>query len=932
MHIFNTVEGRQIHPHITLRKFASATATFFQNKLLNMYLNCGSLVEARQLFDQVSEPDVFSWNIIIIAYRRHGFSTEALKLFHQMQRTGTQPNQFTFASILPACAKLRDLKQGMYIHQRIIERGILSDVVASALVDMYAKCGSLLKARVLFDKMPYKNVVLWTVMVTGYAQNGVLEEALRLFREMPKRDVVSWNAMIAGYAQNGFVEKALETFKQMQLAGEKSASTTFASILPACAKMGDLEEGMIIHKNIIVSGFLSNVVVSSALVDMYAKCGRIQSAGQLFEKIPQRNVVSWNAMIAGYAQNGCNEKALETLNQMQLAGVKPDSTTFVNILSACAKMGALQQGMDIHQSIIEGGFLSDVAVANTLMGMYAKCGSILEARELFDSIDQKNVVSCTAMIVGYAQNGDLEEALRLFKATPQRDVVSWNAMIAGCAKYGFVEKALQIFKEMQLAGVKPVSTTFASILPACAKMGALEQGIVIHQSIIENGFLSDVVVASALVDMYAKCGSMHTACGLFDKIPHKNVVSWNAMIAGHAQNGIFEKALEIFKQMQLAGVKADSTTFVSVLPACAKMGAFEQGKDIHQRTIECGFYLDVVVASAMVDMYAKCGSIHMARKLFDKMPQRNLISWNAMIAGYAQNGLCKDAIDIFKLMNHSGIYPDHVSLTCLLLACSHAGLVDEGCKYFNSVGDSYSYCITPTIDHYVCMVDLLGRAGYLEETLKFIIKMPVKPVMVVWTCFLGACRTHKSIQLGVFTAALLLDLDPKKAATYVLLSNIYAEVGRRSEVQMVRRLMKDRGIKKTPGCSWIEAHNKVHVFPVGDRSHPQTQEIYAKLAKLNWEMKESGYFPDSGHVLNDVEEEEKEFFLSHHSEKLAIAFGLLNITSGTTIRVVKNLRVCVDCHTATKFISMITGRQIVVRDANRFHHFKQGQCSCGDYW
>ncbi|KAH9293625.1 hypothetical protein KI387_041172, partial [Taxus chinensis] len=284
-------------------------------------------------------------------------------------------------------------------------------------------------------------------------------------------------------------------------------------------------------------------------------------------------------------------------------------------------------------------------------------------------------------------------------------------------------------------------------------------------------------------------------------------------------------------------------------------------------------------------------------ELFDKMPQRDVVSWTAMIAGYAQNGFCKDALKLFELMKHSGTYPDHVSFACVLFACSHAGLVDEGCKYFNGMSDSY--CITPTIDHYVCMVDLLGRAGYLEETLNFIIKMPIKPVVVVWMCLLGACRSHKNIGLGVFTATLLFELDPKNAATYVLLSNIYAEVGRWGEVQMVRRLMKDRGIKKIPGCSWIEGHKMVHAFCVGDRSHPQTQEIYAKLEKLSWEMKAAGYFPDSRHVLNDVEEEEKELFLCHHSEKLAIAFGLLNTPPGTTIRVVKNLRVCVDCHTAT---------------------------------
>ncbi|KAH9288744.1 hypothetical protein KI387_032861 [Taxus chinensis] len=474
----------------------------------------------------------------------------------------------------------------------------------------------------------------------------------------------------------------------------------------------------------------------------------------------ERDLFSWNIVIAAYTRHGHPHEALTLFQQMQRTGVRPDQFTFASILPACGKIRALKQGTDIHQSIIKKGFLSDIVVASALVDMYAKCGSMQKAFELFHNM-------------------------------PKRNVVSWTAMIAGYAKNGFVEKALETFEQMQLAGVKPDSATFASILPACAKMGALEQGTDIHQSIMEGGFLSDVV-ASALVDMYAKCGSIYRARELFNKMPQKDVVSWTAMIAGYAQNGFAEKALKTYKQMQLTGVKPDSTTFVSVLPACAKMGALKQGMDVHQSIIESGFLSTVVVANALVDMYAKCGSIHKACELFNKMHERDVVSWNAMIAGYAQNGFSKDSLKCFEIMKQSGTYPDHVSFIYVLLACSHAGLVNEGCKYFN--GMSASYSITPTIDHYVCMVDILGRAGYLEESLDFVIKMPIKPVVLVWMCFLGACRAHNNTGLGLFTASLLFELDPTNAATYVLLSNIYAEVGRWGEVQMVRRLMKDKGI------------------------------------------------------------------------------------------------------------------------------------------
>ncbi|XP_057854720.2 pentatricopeptide repeat-containing protein At2g13600 [Cryptomeria japonica] len=583
--------GKQIHSHITHRGFAFATNSFMQNKLINMYIKCCNLAEARQMFDRMTERDVFSWNTIISAYRRHGYPQEALTLFYQMQQTSVQPDQFTFASILPACAKIRDLEQGVKIHQSIMERGYMSDVVvASALIDMYAKCGSIHAARELFDKIPQRNVITWNAMVAGYAQNGLLEKALKIFKEMPERDVVSWNAMIAGYAQNGYAENALETFKQMQMTDVIPDSTTFASVLPACARMGDSKQGIDIHQAIIETGFLSDVAVASALVDMYAKCGSIHKARELFEKMPcknvvswstmiagyvqngvldealklfeempQRDVVSWTAIIVGYAQNGFSEKALETFEQMQLAGIKPDCTTFASILPVCAKMGALEQGINIHQSIIGSKNLSDVAVASALVDMYAKCGSIHLARELFDKIPQKNVVSWTAMIAGYAQNGLLDEALMLFKEMPQRDVISWNALIAGYAQNGFVEKALETFKQMHSTGIKPDSNTFVSILPACAKLGALGQGLAIHQSIIESGFLSNVVVASALVDMYAKCGSIYMARELFDRMPQRSVISWNIMIAGYAQNGFCKDALKLFELMRHSGTYPNHT-------------------------------------------------------------------------------------------------------------------------------------------------------------------------------------------------------------------------------------------------------------------------------------------------------------------------------------------------------------------------------------
>ncbi|XP_057843045.1 pentatricopeptide repeat-containing protein At4g02750 [Cryptomeria japonica] len=664
-------QGSQIHSLITHRGLTFSTRIFLENNLVNLYVKCGTLVDARKVFDEMKERDGFSWNVVIAAYRRYGYPHEALKLFDQMQQTGVQPDQFTFASILPACAKIRALEQGVDIHQRIKKSGYSTDVViASALVDMYTKCGILHKAHELFDEMPHRNMVSWNTMITGYTKNGAFDEAFRLFEEMPQRDVVSWSTMIAGFAKYGLLEKAFETFKQMKSAGVKPNSTTFAGILPACGKMQALEQGMNIHLSIFESGYWLDTVCATALLDMYAKCGTIHKARKLFDRMHQRNVISWNAMIAGYLHNGVLDEAIS----------------------------------------------------------------------LFKEMPQRDVVSWNLMIAGYAQNGILDEALRLFKEMPQRNVVSWTAMAAGYTQNGALDKALRLFKEM----------------------------------------------------------------------PRRDVVTWNMIIAGYARNGFSEKALEIFKNMQLTGVQPDEFVLASILSACAKMGALEQGMDVHRSIIISGFLSDVVVASALVDMYAKCGSIQKARQLFDNMSRRNALSWNAMITGYAMHGFHKDALKFFELMKHSGIYPDNVSYIGVLFACGHAGLVDEGCKYFNGMNNSYN--MIPTLEHYVCTIDLLGRAGYLEEALNFIIKMPIKPVAIVWMSLLGTCKSYKNIELGVYAASLLFELDPQNSASYVLLSNIYAEEHRWGDNQKVRRLMIDRGIKKLPGSSCIQVHKMVHDF------------------------------------------------------------------------------------------------------------------------
>jgi len=670
----------------------------------------------------------------------------------------------------------------------------------------------------------------------------------------------------------------------------------YCSMLQECTDTKQLEQ---LHAEILKNALYRNKFFTTKLVGLYAMLGSMEDARKVFDRIRKRDVFLWNVMIRGYAKKGPYEEAIALYAQMQEAGMKPNNFTFSCVLTACACLLALEQGKWVHDDITRADSEFDVYVANALLNMYCKCGSLEDARQVFDKMSE-------------------------------RDVVSWNAMIVGHAQNGCAGEALRFLSKMRTENIMPNSATMVSVLPACAQLAALQQGKCIHAYIIRVGFDLDVVVVTSLVDMYAKCGSVEIACRLFEKMGRRDLVSWNAMISGYVQNGYSGKVLALFKQMQQTGTRPDTFTVVSVLTACAYLGSLQQGKWIHGYVIRRGFELNVFVGTALIDMYAKCGGLEFASEVFDKMSGRDLFAWNAIIAAYGRHGHGEAALAVFSRMLETGLRPNHITFTHVLSACSHAGLIDKGWHYFNLM--SRDYCITPRLEHYACIVDLLGRAGHLDEAIDFIKKMPLQPDAIVWGALLAACRIHCNIELGQNVAEHLFELEPENAGWHVLLSNIYAASGRWDDVAKVRTIMKDGQLKKTPGCSVIELDNTVHAFYVGDRSHPQSENIYAMLDTLSELMKEAGYVPYTDFVLHDVEEEVKEYMLSSHSEKLAIAFGILSTNPGIPVQIMKNLRVCGDCHNATKFISKIVQREVVVRDANRFHHFKNGLCSCGDFW
>ncbi|KAH1080646.1 hypothetical protein J1N35_020407 [Gossypium stocksii] len=448
-------------------------------------------------------------------------------------------------------------------------------------------------------------------------------------------------------------------------------------------------------------------------------------------------------------------------------------------------------------------------------------------------------------------------------------------------------------------GIKP---NRASILNATACVRRENAAHHMHRVIMDNVLDNDHSVQNATMLMFARCGRIDLARSLFDGFTYKDLVCWASMIDAYARADLPLEALLLFNQMRLQCVLPDSITLLAVIQACSILACLHLARTLHAVIIRCFLECQLVLDTAVLDLYMKCGSLTYARKVFDNMKGRNIISWSTMISGYGMHG--------------------H--------ACSHAGLINEGWECFDSMVRDFG--VTPTSEHYACMVDLLGRAGQLNQALEFIEKMPVRPEAGVWGALLGACRIHSNVELAEIAAKSLLNLDAENAGRYVLLSNIYASLGKRREAYRIRNLMKSRGVKKKVGWTSIEIKGKIYTFVAGDRTNPEMDLIYSELGKLMEKIRQEGYIPDVSFVLHDVEGETKEMMLYAHSEKLAIVFGLIKLGHESSIRITKNLRVCGDCHTATKFISKVTGREIVVRDSQRFHHFMNGTCSCGDYW
>ncbi|KAG7563212.1 Pentatricopeptide repeat [Arabidopsis suecica] len=528
--------------------------------------------------------------------------------------------------------------------------------------------------------------------------------------------------------------------------------------------------------------------------------------------------------------------------------------------------------------------------------------------------------------------GDMCYARQVFDEMHKPRIFLWNTLFKGYVRNQLPFESVLLYKKMRDLGVRPDEFTYPFVVKAISQLGVLPCGVSLHAHVVKNGFECLGIVATELVMMYMKFSELSSAEFLFESMQVKDLVAWNAFIAVCVQTGNSAIALEYFNKMSADAVQFDSFTVVSMLSACGQLGSLEIGEEIYDRARKEEIDCNIIVENARLDMHLKCGSTEAARVLFDEMKQRNVVSWSTMIVGYAMNGDSREALALFTMMQNEGLRPNYVTFLGVLSACSHAGLVNEGKRYFSLMVRSNDKNLEPRKEHYACMVDLLGRSGLLEEAYEFIKKMPVEPDTGIWGALLGACAVHRDMILGQKVADVLVETAPDIGSYHVLLSNIYAAAGKWDCVDKVRGKMRKLGTKKVAAYSSIEFDGKIHFFNRGDKSHPQSKVIYEKLDEILKKIRNMGYVPDTGSVFHDVEMEEKECSLSHHSEKLAIAFGLINGRVGHPIRVMKNLRTCDDCHVFSKFVSRLTSREIIMRDKNRFHHFRNGICSCKEFW
>ncbi|CAL9246533.1 unnamed protein product [Arabidopsis halleri] len=703
---------------------------------------------------------------------RNNFYREALEAFDFAQKNSSFKIRLrTYISLICACSSSRSLAQGRKIHDHILNSNCKYDTILNNhILSMYGKCGSLRDAIEVFDFMPGRNLVSYTSVITGYSQNGKEAEAIRLYLKMLQADLVP------------------DQF-------------AFGSIIKACASAGDVWLGKQLHAQVIKLESSSHLIAQNALIAMYVRFNQISDASKVFYGIPAKDLISWSSIIAGFSQLGFEFEALSHLKEMLSFGVfHPNEYIFGSSLKACSSLLRPDYGSQIHGLCIKSELAGNAIAGCSLCDMYARCGFLNSARRVFNQIERP-------------------------------DTASWNVIIAGLANNGYADEAVSVFSQMRNSGFIPDAISLRSLLCAQTKPMALCQGMQIHSFIIKCGFLTDLSVCNSLLTMYTFCSDLYCCFNLFaDFRNNADSVSWNAILMACLQHEQPVEMLRLFKLMLVSECEPDHITMGNLLRGCVEISSQKLGSQVHCYSLKTGVVLEQFIKNGLIDMYAKCGSLGQARRIFDSMDNGDVVSWSTLIVGYAQSGFGEEALTLFREMKSSGIEPNHVTFVGVFTACSHVGLVEEGLKLYAIMQTEHG--ISPTKEHCSCVVDLLARAGHLNEAERFIDEMKLEPDVVVWKTLLSACKTKGNVELAQKAAENILKIDPFNSTAHVLLCSMHASSGNWEDAALLRSSMKKHDVKKIPGQSWIEVEEKLHIFFAEDVLHPERDDIYTVLHNI----------------------------------------------------------------------------------------------------
>ncbi|CAN0906532.1 Pentatricopeptide repeat-containing protein At1g19720 [Linum grandiflorum] len=762
--------GRKVHARIDL---AEEQSVFLSTKLVGMYAKCGSFIDARKVFDEMRERNLYTWSAMIAACCREKRWEEVMHLFYSMMRDGILPDGFLLPRILQACANCEDFETGRLIHSLVVKCGHgSSPMVSNSILAMYAKCGKL-------------------------------DLALQFFNYVDKTDIVAWNSLIRGYCRKGQIEEALHLLNAMCKQGVEPNSLTWTILVTGYNNIGDSDVALNIMKEMESSGI-------------------------------ELDVVAWTSMISGYAQsNRQQSQALSLFKEMVSAGAQPNQVTMAVAISVCAYMRWLNDGLEIHAFAIKMGFIDDgVLVGNSLIDFYAKCEKLEAAQEVFDMMVEK-------------------------------DDYTWNSMIGGYIEAGYYRKAYEIFTKMQ----------------------RMEK----------------------------------------DAKTKPDAASWNALIAGYSKTGQQEKAVRVFRQMLSSGFSPNIVSILSVLPAVTSLITLQMVKQLHGFVLRRNLEASISISNSFIDSYAKSGKLGYSRTLFEKMNCKDPITWDSMIAAYVAHGCSDDALKLVDKMLAQGLPPNKGTFANMILAHSHDGNVDEGKHAFTRMMEEYK--LTPATENYSAMVDLYGRVGRLEEAIRFIEAMTIKADSSVWCKLFTACRVHGCVDLAIHAGENILGLEPGNSLVRHLLVQTYTLRGKAEDLLRVEWIQDTQQPPKLIGESWVEMKNAVHSFVSGDQSKRYSRLLVSWIDTISKEIKGKEW---QGLCISDEENEE---VVGVHSEKLALAFAFVCCAvKPQTIRIQKNTRICGDCHRMAKYVSLKYGCEIYVSHSTCFHYFKGGRCSCGDYW